>query len=66
MDFFCYPSGRYDDAAVAAVKAAGYRGATTTRFGLAKRAEPFTLARVRINGSDGVSGPVRKLDALGE
>ena len=51
-DFFAYPAGRYDDRVVAAVKAAGYRGATTTDPGLGTRAQPFTLPRVRVNGSD--------------
>jgi peptidoglycan/xylan/chitin deacetylase (PgdA/CDA1 family) len=54
--FFCYPAGRYDDAAIAAVRAAGYLGATTTEPGLAQpdEAARFTLPRVRVN--PGVSG----------
>jgi peptidoglycan/xylan/chitin deacetylase (PgdA/CDA1 family) len=54
--FFCYPAGRYDDAAVAAVRAAGYLAATTTAPGLAEPDEAgrFTLPRVRVN--NGVSG----------
>jgi peptidoglycan/xylan/chitin deacetylase (PgdA/CDA1 family) len=50
--FFCYPAGRYDARVIAAVKAAGYRGATTVDEGLGTRAEPFTLKRVRVNASD--------------
>lgn len=46
---FCYPAGQYDDAVVAAVEAAGYRGATTVDPGLAERGEPFTLKRIRID-----------------
>jgi peptidoglycan/xylan/chitin deacetylase (PgdA/CDA1 family) len=65
VDFFCYPAGRYDDAVIAAVKAAGYLGATTTRPGLARPAELYTLARVRVNGSDGSRGLAAKLRALG-
>lgn len=64
-DFFCYPSGRFDDRVVAAVKAAGYLGATTTRFGLAEPAQLYTLARVRVDASDGVSGLAYKLGRLG-
>jgi len=64
VNFFCYPAGRYDDAVVAAVKAAGYLGATTTNYGLAKPSDLYTLARVRIDGSDGVKGFAAKLEAL--
>jgi hypothetical protein len=39
-----------------AVRRAGYLGATTTRFGLARRRELFALARIRVSGSDGVAG----------
>jgi len=65
VDFFCYPSGRYDGAVIAAVRAAGYLGATTTQFGLADPAHLDTLARVRVNGSDGVAGFAAKLRGLG-
>lgn len=65
VDFFCYPSGRYDAAVIAEVRRAGYLGATTTRYGLARRTELFTLARVRVNGSDGPAGLAAKLHALG-
>jgi peptidoglycan/xylan/chitin deacetylase (PgdA/CDA1 family) len=51
-EFFCYPAGKYDARVVAAVRAAGYRGATTVDEGLGARGEPFTLKRVRVNGSD--------------
>ena len=62
--FFCYPAGRYDAEAIAAVKAAGYEGATTTEPGLASPDEPFTLARIRIDRGDGAAGLARKLAAL--
>jgi peptidoglycan/xylan/chitin deacetylase (PgdA/CDA1 family) len=52
VDFFCYPSGRFDDAVVAAVKAAGFRGATTTIEGLATRGNPFELPRIRVDGGE--------------
>jgi peptidoglycan/xylan/chitin deacetylase (PgdA/CDA1 family) len=65
VDNFCYPSGRYDAAAIAAVKAAGYRGATTTDPGLASPQEPYTLQRVRVDGGDGVPGLAAALAAAG-
>ena len=64
VDFFCYPSGRYDDRVVAAVEDAGYLGATTTNYGLARPDDPFRLARVRVNRSDGVGGFAAKITAL--
>jgi peptidoglycan/xylan/chitin deacetylase (PgdA/CDA1 family) len=64
VNFFCYPAGRYDAAVIAAVQQAGYLGATTTNFGLAKPGELYTLARVRVDGSDGVRGLAAKLAAL--
>ena len=64
VNFFCYPAGRYDDTVVAAVKAAGFLGATTTNYGLARPSDLYTLSRVRIDGSDGVKGFAAKLAAL--
>lgn len=62
VDFFCYPSGSYDARVVAAVRAAGYLGATTVREGLARPSEMFTLARIRIDGThDGVHDLVEAL-----
>lgn len=63
-DFFCYPSGRFDDRVIAAVKVAGYLGATTTIDGLARRDSPYQLARVRVNRSDGQRGFAAKMGAL--
>ena len=65
VNFFCYPAGRYNDAVIAAVQQAGYLGATTTRYGLARPSELYTLARVRVNGTDGARGLAAKLGALG-
>jgi peptidoglycan/xylan/chitin deacetylase (PgdA/CDA1 family) len=49
VDFFCYPAGRYNPGVEAAVRAVGYRGATTTNAGIASRAgDPFALPRVRV------------------
>jgi len=64
--FFCYPAGRYDDETIAAVQRAGYEGATTTVFGLASPdADPFVLARVRVERGDGADGLARKFASLG-
>jgi peptidoglycan/xylan/chitin deacetylase (PgdA/CDA1 family) len=63
-DFFCYPAGKYDDTVVAAVKDAGYKGATTVDEGIGKKSEPFTLKRVRIDGPDGVDGFAAKMRSV--
>jgi peptidoglycan/xylan/chitin deacetylase (PgdA/CDA1 family) len=60
-DYFCYPAGHFDARVVAAVKAAGYRAATTTQPGLATPGSRFTLNRIRIDGQDGVDGLLTKL-----
>jgi peptidoglycan/xylan/chitin deacetylase (PgdA/CDA1 family) len=64
VDFFCYPSGRYNAHVVAAVRRAGYLGATTTNYGLARPQDLYTLGRIRINGSDRLNGFARKLQSL--
>jgi peptidoglycan/xylan/chitin deacetylase (PgdA/CDA1 family) len=61
VDDFCYPSGRFDETVIAAVRAAGYVGATTEIPGYASRESPYELARFEILGSDGVSGVVEDL-----
>ena len=64
-DFFCYPAGRYDAAVIADVIRAGYLGATTTRYGLARPSEGlYTLDRVRVSGGEGVSGLAAALRSL--
>lgn len=60
---FCYPSGRYDSTVIAAVKAAGYRGATSEVPGLATSAHPYVLNRIEITLDDGLNGFVSKLKA---
>jgi peptidoglycan/xylan/chitin deacetylase (PgdA/CDA1 family) len=64
-NFFCYPAGRYNQAVIDEVRAAGFKAATTTLFGYARPRDTWTLARVRVNRSDGVDGVVRNLRALG-
>jgi peptidoglycan/xylan/chitin deacetylase (PgdA/CDA1 family) len=48
-DWFCYPSGRYDDAVIAEVRSAGFLGATTVVPGWARPSDdPFALPRLRV------------------
>jgi len=65
VDFFCYPSGRYNAAVIREVRRAGYLGATTTNLGLARPSDLYTLRRVRVNRSDGVAGLAATLSSLG-
>ena len=48
VSFFCYPAGQYDARVIAAVRAAGFLGATTEIAGVATRGAMFTLARLRV------------------
>lgn len=51
VNWFCYPSGHYNAAVVAAVKAAGYVGSTTVVPGWASPSEdPYRLPRLRVLG----------------
>lgn len=53
VDFFCYPAGRYDARVEAAVRAAGYKAATTVDPGIAAPGgDPYALPRIRVNGGD--------------
>jgi peptidoglycan/xylan/chitin deacetylase (PgdA/CDA1 family) len=65
VDFFCYPAGHYDPAVIAAVRAAGFLGATTENPGLATPAQPFTLNRIRVDSTDGVAGLAAKMQRYG-
>jgi peptidoglycan/xylan/chitin deacetylase (PgdA/CDA1 family) len=50
-DWFCYPSGHYNAAVIAEVKAAGFIGSTTVVPGWASPAEdPYRLPRLRVLG----------------
>jgi len=50
--FFCYPAGAFDAAVIAAVRRAGYLGATTEIPGLARPSRAYTLARVRVDAGE--------------
>jgi peptidoglycan/xylan/chitin deacetylase (PgdA/CDA1 family) len=50
-NWFCYPSGHYNAAVIAAVRAAGYAGSTTVVPGWAsRRSDPYRLPRLRVLG----------------
>ena len=55
VNWFCYPSGHYDQSVVEAVRAAGFVGSTTVVPGWAAPAgDPYRLPRLRVLG--GTSG----------
>jgi peptidoglycan/xylan/chitin deacetylase (PgdA/CDA1 family) len=58
---FCYPAGRFDSTAIAAVEAAGYTGATTEIRGYASSSHPYELDRFEVLGSGGLAGMVADL-----
>ncbi|MBN1955005.1 MAG: polysaccharide deacetylase family protein [Anaerolineae bacterium] len=61
--FFCYPSGQYDQALIDVLRSAGYWGAVTTEHGRIHTADRlFTLARVRIRGTDSLEAFVNRLE----
>jgi peptidoglycan/xylan/chitin deacetylase (PgdA/CDA1 family) len=62
---FCYPSGSYDTTVISAVHRAGYVGAQTEISGIADAGHPYILDRVQILLSDGRSGFISKLQAVG-
>lgn len=66
VDFFCYPSGRFDEQVIAAVQAAGYKAATTTAPGWAAAddAAAYRLNRVRVNGGTSPAGLLGEISGL--
>jgi peptidoglycan/xylan/chitin deacetylase (PgdA/CDA1 family) len=64
VDNFAYPAGRYDAAAEAAVRAAGFRAAVTTQLGLAHMgADRAALPRIRVNGSDSAGAVLQEVQS---
>jgi peptidoglycan/xylan/chitin deacetylase (PgdA/CDA1 family) len=60
--FFCYPYGRASGAVRAAVRRAGYTGATTTHAGLAgPRTSPYALERIGAGPRDTAAELLRRL-----
>ena len=65
VNWFCYPSGHYDATVVAAVKAAGYVGATTVVPGWAHPSDdPYRLHRLRVSGGTSASELLATLAAI--
>jgi peptidoglycan/xylan/chitin deacetylase (PgdA/CDA1 family) len=62
VNFFAYPSGAYDERVIAAVRRAGFEGATTTAFGLARPGDPFTMNRIAVLRSDRIADFAAKLE----
>jgi peptidoglycan/xylan/chitin deacetylase (PgdA/CDA1 family) len=62
---FCYPAGRFDSTVIAAVKAAGFTGATTEISGFASRQRPYELDRFEVLGSYGTSDLAQFLQSGG-
>jgi peptidoglycan/xylan/chitin deacetylase (PgdA/CDA1 family) len=64
-DWFCYPSGQYDPAVVAAVRAAGFRGSTTVVPGWASPSEnPYRLPRLRVLAGTSPQSLLGELDGI--
>jgi peptidoglycan/xylan/chitin deacetylase (PgdA/CDA1 family) len=57
VNWFCYPSGHYDETVLAAVKAAGYEGSTTVFPGwVHPREDPYRMHRLRVLGGTSAGG----------
>lgn len=64
-DWFCYPSGQYDAAVVAAVRAAGFLGSTTVVPGWASPDEdPYRLPRLRVLAGTSPQSLLGELDVI--
>ena len=65
VNWFCYPSGQYNAAVIAAVRAAGYRGSTTVVPGWAQPGgDPYRLPRLRVLGGTSGSQLLSELAAI--
>jgi peptidoglycan/xylan/chitin deacetylase (PgdA/CDA1 family) len=64
VDAFCYPAGRFNATVQAAVRAAGYRAATTEIPGAAKPSgDRYALPRIRVDGGESAAAVVAKVRA---
>ena len=62
LRFFCFPYGRSSAAVRAAVRAAGYTGATATRTGIASPgSDRFALPRISVGPRDTAAGLAKRL-----
>ena len=67
VNWFCYPSGHYDATVVAAVKAAGFTGATTVVPGWAHPGDDrYRLHRLRVLGGTSGRGLLELVDGARE
>jgi peptidoglycan/xylan/chitin deacetylase (PgdA/CDA1 family) len=63
-DAFCYPAGRWDPTVARAVRAAGYRAATTERPGAARPADDrYALPRIRVDAGESAQTLVHQVRA---
>jgi len=65
VNWFCYPSGHYDAAVIAEVKAAGYTGSTTVVPGWAHpEDDPYRLHRLRVLGGTSPQELLSEIEAI--
>jgi peptidoglycan/xylan/chitin deacetylase (PgdA/CDA1 family) len=65
INWFCYPSGHYDAAVIAAVRAAGFTGSTTVVPGWASRSEDrYRLPRLEVLGGTTPAGLLSQIAAV--
>jgi peptidoglycan/xylan/chitin deacetylase (PgdA/CDA1 family) len=65
VNWFCYPSGHYDAAVVAEVKAAGYVGSTTVAPGWASPAQDrYRMPRLRVLGGTSPQALLNQIAAV--
>ena len=62
--FFCYPFGHANAVVAAAVRRAGYAGATTTRAAFATPRKPYFLPRVQVSRGESATDLLRRLRTL--
>jgi peptidoglycan/xylan/chitin deacetylase (PgdA/CDA1 family) len=65
VENLAYPSGRFDDRVISAVRAAGFVGAQAEVSGLATADHPYVLNRIEVELDDGLRGFVAKLRSAG-
>ncbi len=62
VNWFCYPSGHYNDTVIAAVRAAGFVGSTTVIPGWAgPSSDAYRLPRLRVLGGTGPSALLEQI-----
>jgi peptidoglycan/xylan/chitin deacetylase (PgdA/CDA1 family) len=65
VNWFCYPSGQYDQTVIAALKSAGFRGSTTEYWGFAgPQDDPYALPRMEVHPDQSPSELVAAVAAM--